>query len=191
MTTVDQQLALEKASVPWAYFVEMQFASSTQRVCNFNKTFSWGGYDWLGLGALGSISPFKSSEKIEPNPVTLGLNIARPEWLALGIGAVEEYRGLPVKIYMCPLTPEHTLIDTPIKEWEGDMDVFAASVSAAGEGTLTLRCEPSAKKLRRSNSLRVNAAQQKSQYPTDTGFDYQADLIATPQTWVSRRFQTI
>lgn len=189
--TVDQQTALEKPSVAWAYFVELHFASGVQRVCNFNKDFSWGGNDWRGLGGLGSISQIKSSEKIEPNPVTLGLNIAQPEWFAFAIGEVEEYRGLPAKIYVCPLTPEHTLIDTPTKEWEGEMDVVAMSVEPEGSGAITLRCEPIAKRLRRGNNKRVNAAQQKARYPTDTGFDYQSDLLATPQTWLSRKFQQI
>jgi len=194
MTTVDQQAALEAPVVAWAYFVEMEFASSTQRVCNFNKTFTWGGFDWIGLGSLGSISEIKSTEKIEPNAVTLGLNIAQTEWLAFAVGSVEEYRGLPATIWQCPLTPEHTLIDDPILAWEGDMDVVAVSVDGESKeagGTITMRCEPASKRLRRRNALRVNAAQQKLAYPSDTGFDYQADLIANPQTWLSRLFQTI
>ena len=186
--TAPQQTALEAPVVSWAYFVEMQFASGTQRVCNFNKTITWGTFDWSGLGSLGSISEIKSSEKIEPNPVTLGLTLAQPEWLALGIGAVEEYRGLPVKIYSCPLTPAYTLIDTPMLVWEGSMDMMAMSIEGEG-GSISLRCEPGAKRLRRRNSMRVNAAQQRAKYPTDTGFDYQADLLAKPVVWLSARFQ--
>ncbi len=165
-----------------------------QRVCNFNKTFPWDGHDWLGLGGMGSISEIKSSEKIEPNAVTLGLNIAKAEWLAMAVGPVEEYRGLYVAIYQCPLTPQYTLIDDPILAWEGDMDVMAISVDDGNQevaGSIALRCEPTSKRLRRRNVLRVNAAQQKLRHPTDTGFDYQADLIANPQVWLSRRFQTI
>ena len=74
------------------------------------------------------------------------------------------------------------------------MDVIAVSVDGENKeagGTISLRCEPAAKRLRRRNALRVNAAQQKLAYPTDTGFDYQADLIANPQTWLSRLFQSI
>jgi len=186
--TAAQQTALEQPQVAWAYFVEMQFASTTMRVTNFNKTFTWNSVDWIGLGALGSISEIKSSEKIEPNPVSLGLSIAQSAWLAFGIGAVEEYRGLPVKIYQCPLTPEHLLIDSPLLAWEGEMDVIAVSAQDEG-GSITLRCEPPSKRLRRRNSLRVNAAQQKQRHPDDTGFDYQADLLANPQTWLSVAFQ--
>lgn len=194
MTTVDQQAALEAPVPAWAYFVQMDFASGTQRVCNFNKKFTWGGFDWIGLGGLASISEIKSTEKIEPNPVMLGLNIAQIEWLAFAVGAVEEYRGLPAAIWQCPLTPQHTLIDDPILCWEGDMDVIAVSVEGQGaesSGSVSLRCEPAAKRLRRGNAKRVNAAQQKQVYPSDTGFDYQASLLATPQTWLSIRFQQI
>lgn len=194
MTTVDQQAALEAPVVAWAFFVEMQFASETIRVSNFNKTFSWGGFDWLGLGGLGSISEIKSTEKVEPNAVTLGLNIAQSDWLAFSVGSVEEYRGLPVTIWQCPLTPEHTLIDDPLLAWEGDMDVVAVSVEADGAesaGSISLRCEPASKRLRRRNALRVNAAQHKLNHPTDTGFDYQADLLANPQTWLTVLFQSI
>ncbi len=170
----------------------MEFASTTLRLCNFNKPFIWGGFTWQGLGSLGSISEIKASEKIEPNPVILGLNIAQPDWLAFGIGPVEEYRGLPVRIYQCPLTPQHTLIDDPILAWEGDMDVVAVSTEDGNEevaGTISMRCEPPSKRLRRRVPLRVNANQQKARYPGDTGLDYQADLLNTPVTWLSRAFQ--
>jgi hypothetical protein len=193
-TTVDQQTALEGAVVAWAYFVELHFLSGIQRYCNFNKTIPWDGYDWLGLGALVNISEIKSSEKIEPNAVTFALNVAQTAIRDFAVGSVEEYRGRPIAVYQCPLTPQHTLIDDPILAWEGDMDIVAVSVEGDGgesSGSVSLRCEPSAKRLRRRNALRVNSAQQKLRHPGDTGFDFQADLLANPQTWLSIRFQTI
>lgn len=193
-TTVDQQAAFEKPVVPWAYFVELHFLSGIQRYCNFNKTIPWDGYDWLGLGSLVEISEIKSSEKIEPNAVTFALNVAQSAIRDFAVGSVEEYRGRPIAVYQCPLTAAHALIDDPILAWEGDMDVVAVSVEGEeGEasGSVSLRCEPSAKRLRRRNALRVNSAQQKLRYPTDTGFDFQADLLANPQTWLSVRFQQI
>lgn len=53
--TAGQQAELEKAATRTAYFVEFQFVSATVRLCSFNQTITWGGYDWLGLGALLSI----------------------------------------------------------------------------------------------------------------------------------------
>ncbi len=190
--TTDQQTAYEKPVVADAWFVAMHFASGTQRVCNFNKTISWDGFDWLGLGGMAQIGEVTNTEKIEPNAVNLSLAIADSAWLAFAVGPVEEYRGLPAEIYKGPLTPEHTLIDDPVLVWSGDMDVVNTSVEggdAEVAGSVTLRCEPESKRLRRRKELRVNAATQKQRYPTDTGFDYQIDLINNPQVWLSRDFQ--
>ena len=183
-----QQVAFEKAVVPWAFFVEMQFVSGTQRLCNFNQNFDWGGFTWNSLGGAGSIGEIRSTEKVEPAPVTLSLSVAQAEWLALSVGAVEDYRGRTVKIYQCPLTEQYQLIDTPMLAWEGDMDLIAISVEGEA-GSVTMRCEPAAKRLRRRNALRVNAQQQRQRYPYDAGFDFQAQLLASPVTWLSTTFQ--
>jgi len=56
-------------------------------------------------------------------------------------------------------------------------------------GTITLRCETSAYGLKRRPVFRLNAAQHKKKYPTDTGLDYLNDLISNPAVWLSKRFQ--
>ena len=183
-----QQAAFEQPMVPWAFFVEMQFASGTQRFSNFNQNFSWGGFTWYSLGGAGSIGEIRSTEKVEPAPVTLSLSVAQAEWLALAVGAVEDYRGRTIKIYQCPLTDRYQLIDTPMLAWEGDMDIIAVSVEGEA-GSVTMRCEPAAKRLRRRNALRVNAQQQRARYWNDAGFDFQAQLLANPVTWLSTTFQ--
>lgn len=182
--TATQQTALEARSVPMCYFVKLEFASATLYLSNFNKTFTWGGQDWIGIGSLGSISQIKSADTTDPNAVTLTLNIANQSFLSIGVGPVEEYRGLPCSIYMCPLTDSFNLIDTPIKCWSGEMDVIAVSADE-GNSNITLRCEPTAKRLRRKTALRVNQAQQKLKYPNDEGFAYQQDLLTNPQEWFS------
>jgi hypothetical protein len=189
-TTTNQQTALEKPVVPVAYFVEFQFASGTQRVCNFNQTVTWGGYDWLGLGSLGSISEVEESDGLEAKPMNFALNAAQADWLALAVGDVEEYRGRPAKMYFCPLTPTYQLIDTPVLCWRGIMDTVGVGMDGE-EGGITLRCETSAYGLKRQPALRMNAAQQSKRVPGDLGFAYQNDLIARPQTWLSKAFQSI
>lgn len=190
MTTLDQQNALEKPVVPVAYFAFFDFASAPVRVCNFNQSVAWGGYDWLGMGALGSISQVSESDSLESSPVNFGLNVADPSVLALAVGPVEEYRGRRAKLYMCPLNDDYTLIDEPTLCWSGTMDMMSLGV-AKESGNITLKCETAAYSLKRQPGLRMNAAQQKKRHPADTGFDFLTDLIATPAVWLSRRFQQI
>lgn len=190
MTTANQQTALEKPVVRAAWFVELDFLSGFVRVCNYGQTYTWGGYDWIGLGSLGKISPVDESAGVGSSAMMFGLNVAQSSLLALAVGDVEEYRGRAAKLYFCPLDEAGLLIDTPEICWRGTMDTMSLGIDGE-EGQITLKCETSAYGLKRRPMPRLNAAQQKQRQPADTGFDYLTDLIANPQRWLSVRFQSI
>jgi hypothetical protein len=190
MTTSAQQTALEKAKAATAWFVELHFVSGVQRVCSYSQTYTWGGYDWIGLGTVGSISAVEESAGVGSSAMTFGLNIAQNAELALAVGPVEDYRGQPAKLYFCPLDDQGLLIDTPEICWRGAMDVISGGVEG-DTGQIVLKCETSAFGLKRQSSLRLNAAQQRQKHPTDTGLDYLTGLIANPQMWLSKKFQQI
>lgn len=188
MTTAAQDTALAQPVVRVVYFVQFDFAGGTSRLSTANFPITWGGHEWSGVGSIGSIGAVEESEGLEARSITFGLNSAQPAWLALAMGDVAEYRGREAKMYMCPMTESFQLIDTPERCWSGKMD--SVTVNVDGEnGSIQLKCETSAFGLKRAPALRLNAAQHRKQYPTDTGLDYLIDLIATPQVWLSQRFQ--
>lgn len=188
MTTAAQQAALEKPVVRLVYFVELQFASTTARMNTTGQTITWNGQEWLGVGTIGTISAIEETDGLEPKAVTFTLNAAQQSWLGMAVGPVEEYRGRSAKLYMCPLDEGFRLIDTPVLCWTGIMDTV--SVGLDGEaGQIALKCESSAYGLKRRQSLRINAAQQKKKYWWDTGLDFLEGLIARPQLWLSKLFQ--
>lgn len=186
--STDQQTALEKAVVPIAYFVSLDFATGMLRLSNFNQSVEWGGNTWVGLGALGGISEVEESDGMESKSLNFTLNLADVAMKSLAVGTVEDYRGRAAKLYMCPLTENFALIDTPVLCWSGYMDMMSVGIDG-NEGQITLKCENSAYSLKRQPPLRMNAAQQRAKYPTDSGFDYLNGLIANPQVWLSRDFQ--
>ncbi|SCY74799.1 hypothetical protein SAMN05216420_11632 [Nitrosospira sp. Nl5] len=190
MTTLDssQQSELEKPVTRTVYFVELDFRDSTARICSANITLTWGGYEWIGLGSMGAISAVEEAEGVESKSLTFNLNVAQHSVLALAVGDVEQYRGRNAKMYFCPLDESFQPVGTPVICWRGIMDTMAVAVDGE-EGGITLKAETSAYGLKKQPGLRLNAAQQKSRYPTDTGFDYLTDLIANPQIWLSKKFQ--
>jgi len=190
MTTVDQQAALEKPKATVAYFIELRFLGGTTRICSYSNTFAWGGYDWTGLGLIGNISAVEETAGVASSAMTFELNVANAAMLALSVGDVENYRGRGAKLYFCPLTENGALIDTPEICWRGIMDTMIAGADGE-DGQVALKCETSAYGIKRRQSLRLNAAQQKQRHPTDTGLDYLTGLISTPQLWLSRKFQRI
>lgn len=190
MTTLSasQQAELEKAVTRTIYFLQLDFASTSIYICSANLTFTWGGHDWIGLGTVGGISPIEESEGVESKSITFSLNVAQESILALAVGDVEEYRGRDAKLYFCPLNESFQLIGTPAQCWRGIMDTMSIAIDGE-EGGVSLKCETSAYGLKRQPGLRLNPAQQKKVYPTDTGFDLLTDLIARPIVWASAKFQ--
>jgi hypothetical protein len=184
-----QQAAATSAVVRVAYFVEFQFRDGTQRLSTLNiPSVTWGGHSWAGLGTLGVISSITESETLNSSSLSFTLNAVQPSWFALATGDISEYRGLKAKLYFCPLDTGFNLINTPVQCWNGVMDMVTVSI-AGTDGTITLKCETSAYGLKRANSYRTNAAQQKKEWPNDTGFDYQTDLITNPAIWLTIEFQ--
>lgn len=190
MPTTDQQTSLEKPVCRTVYFVELSFASGVARASTAGNNFTWGGYDWIGLGGIGGISAVEESIGLASSKVDFTLNAAQSSLRALAVGPVEDYRGRSSKLYFCALDEQFRMIDTPELCWRGIMDTMTLGVDGES-GRIALKCETSAYGLKRRPSLRLNAAQQKKQYPADTGFDYLTDLLAQPQLWLSKRFQQI
>lgn len=186
--TPEQNAELAKAVTRTVYFVEFQFASATSRLSTANIPLTWGGYEWAGVGSLGTISTVEESDGLEAKPLNFTVNSAQQSWLALAVGSVEEYRGRPAKMYMCPLNEQFQMVGTPERCWSGIMDMLSVGINE-DSGTITLKCETSAYGLKRRPAFRLNAAQHKKEHPDDTGFDYLNDLIANPVVWLSKKFQ--
>ena len=192
--TSGQQTELEKPVTRIAYFAEFQFLSATIYTSSINQTVTWGGHDWLGVGRVGSISAVEEKQGTAAQSLTFKLNLADASILSLSVGGVEEYRGRDAKLYFCPMDEQFRLVDTPVICWRGTMDTMSTSISGEigqATGQVVLKCETSAYGLKRRPNLRLNAAQQKQRYPSDTGFDYLTDLIGNADKWLSIRFQTI
>lgn len=185
-----QQEALEKAVVRTAYFLELQFSGGTSRLSSFNQTYTWGGYEWSGLGQVLGLSQLSEGESAEARPITVSITAAKSEWVALAIGPVEEYRGRPAKLYMAPLDEGYKIIGSPVLAWRGTMDAVTIGIDK-NEGGVEIKCETAANALRRRPVIRMNSAQHKRRYPGETGFDYLTDLIANPKLWLSKRFQAV
>lgn len=183
-----QQTALEQASVRVVYFVEFYFASGTIYLCSASQPITIMGHTYTGVGSLGTISSVEESSGMEARALSFTLNCSQTSWISLAIGDVEEYRGRAAKMYFVPLDSGFVPIGTPELCWRGIMDTMAMGIEG-DSGSIILKCESTAYALKRKATLRLNPAQHKRQYPSDTGFDYLTDLIANPQLWLSKKFQ--
>lgn len=188
ITLSDPQLAaLSSAHFSAAYFTEFQFTNGTLRISSWNTNLDWGGYTWIGTGALGSISEVKESEKLQSMSLDFTLTVADPAFIATALSAAETYRNKAVYVYVVPMD-QGAQVGVPVLTWSGVMDQMMLSLTSSG-GSVTLRCFPAADKLEAAANLRVNDATQKATYPTSRGLEYQTGLIADPHLWLSKDFQ--
>gem|GEM_PF-1202520 len=188
----EQQTVMEQAHVKFVYFIEFHFASLVYRASTLGVNVSWGGYEWVGMGNIGSFSPIDESQGTAAASITFEMSLADTNFVALAVGPAEEVRGRDVVMYFCPLDNNYRLVGTPKQCWRGTMNPPTGGISGKNDeaiGSLQMKCETSAYGLKRNPALRLNAAQQKQRYPNDTSLDRMTRLIGKQVPWLSKKFQ--
>lgn len=188
MSAVDDQLA--SASVPVAFFAALDFADGMQRLTTWSQSIAWGGFTWIGLGALCGVSKVASSERPAYPALDLSLAVGA-DLLALARGNVSNYRGRDATLYRYILSDDHTYLGEPELIWAGEMSQVRIDTGDGKGGTVALRCEQRGRAQRNSQSLRLVSAQHEERFPGDTAFRRKEALIAKPQLWLSKKFQTV
>ena len=186
--TTAQQNALSAQYISVAFFAELEFRAATIRFTTWNQSLVWGGNTWIGAGTLSAINDVKEMVKLESSPIDLTLNIADPAILALTLVPATDYRGKNARLYICPMV-DGVLVDVPVMCWNGTLDQMVVDVGKDGGGSVTVRCKPSADRLQRPRNLRLNNITHQNLSPGSLGMVYQADLLANPQLWLSKKFQ--
>jgi hypothetical protein len=183
-----QQSELERPAPKVVYLMELQFVGTPQYLSTWNRNFTWDSRLWVGLGGLVSIGRITESESVTSSALSFNLNAADLAWISLAVGNDAIYRNRLALLYMCPIGDDGSLVDTPQLCWRGRMDAVVVGVNGS-TGSISVKCETAAYAFKRRPTLRINAVQHRKVYPTDTGLDYLTDLLAKPQTWLSKRFQ--
>jgi|TARA_R110000782_G_scaffold43973_2_gene98595 hypothetical protein len=164
-------------------FVKLEFQAATVYVHNGIGTYTWGGFDWLGVGNLGSVSKLEEGSDVSPYSITLTLS-ALDATLA-GTALLEDYFMRPVSIYIGVLSADDELLDTPLEMWAGFMDVM--TISAGQEGgdgdQIFVTCESELAEFDRSANLRYTNQSQQRQYPLDTFFEFMAKISGLKVKW--------
>jgi hypothetical protein len=186
--SVDTQLA--STSVPIAYFAQLDFVGGMQRLTSWNVSLTWGGYLWIGLGALVSVSKVEQTERPAYPALDLALAVSS-DMLALARGNVTNYRGRSAMLYRYIMSDDHQYLGDPELVWTGEMSQVRVDTGNGKGGTIALRCEQRGRSQRNASSLRLVAAQHEVLYPGDTAFRHKEQLIQKPQLWLSKKFQTL
>ena len=162
-----QQSAIAASHHAECLFIEVDFTSGVQRYCTAGASMSWSGYTWTGGVDPSWIEPLRETEDSEAVGAKIRLSGVPSSQRSLALA--EHIQGRRITIWIAPMSvTTYALIETPVKEFEGLLDV--ANLIDADDGTLTIEVEIESKMARflRVNVRRYTDRDHQQRYPGDT-----------------------
>jgi hypothetical protein len=160
-------------------FFQLVFDSGTVRIHNGVGTFTWGGFTWTGMGALGDVGPLEEGLDLSPFALRITLNGLDPTLVGLALN--ESIFDRALTIYLGLLDASGQLIEDPHVRWEGMMDHI--NVTLGNENALELQCEDDLRFFDRANGSLFTDEHQQSRYPGDKFFEYLDQLVDAQIIW--------
>jgi hypothetical protein len=161
-------------------FAMLDFASGIIRVHNSIGTYTWGGFDWLGVGDFGEISKLEEGADISPYGIVLtlsGLDIN-----LMSVALTQDYFRRPAEIYIGALSADDELLGEPLIMWAGYMDVM--SVSAGDDNNaVTINCESELQDFEKSSNLKYTTQTQQGFHTGDIFFDFLPEIEGAKIRW--------
>lgn len=172
--------ALQAGHVPLCILVELDWPSGMVRLCNASHTLTWGGHDWVGIGALGGIDPIEESGDVT-KVAGLALRVSGIPTAYVAAVRTDNVQGRSVNVYLAPLTADHAFIADPVVVFSGRMDTLSLEVGATA--TIIVSAESRMADWDRPRVRRYNQADQQLDYPADTGLRYVEALAEKTVVW--------
>lgn len=177
--TAGVDTALQQPHVPMLLLVEMDFASGFLRFCNASYDFTYLSNVYLGGGRLSTIKNIQEGADQQMYGIELSSSGINPGFVSIALS--EPYQQRPLTVRFAPLTPEYQIIATPPVVWKGRMDRM--EIELGETATITITAESRLTDWNKSSIRRYNDEDQKSEFPTDKGFEYVAQMVDKALDW--------
>jgi len=174
------QAALEAEHSGRIYFLFLDFAIEPFYACTGNRTYTWGGHDWLGLGEISGISEIAEAADIAARQVTITAS-GVDAYIVEPVLSRTNYKGKQAMIYRGLLDSNYDLIDDPILRWVGRMDVGSMYWDETYASQVV--CEPLAARLLRPNVSRYSDEDHQLRYPGDKFYEFLPQMEKKDVTW--------
>lgn len=163
------------------FFAEFLFDTGPLRLNSSDHDITWGGYLWTGVGQLGSISEYTSTQGTQATSLRLTLQ-GLPASMVRDLANVNERRK-PVKMFLVLLGDDYKLLTAPFIWYIGTVDSLAVSVSQTASASVSA----SSRLINwaRAANTRYTDEEQQSKHPGDRGLSFLTDLPQRKIAWGS------
>lgn len=159
------------------------FASAPQRIHAGFGTLRAGGYDWEGIGGLGSVSDIESAVGGVAPVVTFTLKGVGPEVANDVVNARTEVKGRDCAVYLQLYDDLLTPLGAPYTLYRGVMDRLVHSAASADTWTVQLTAETKFSRRGLPPFGNLTNADQQRRYPGDNGLFDVAEMINRRRPW--------
>jgi len=168
--TLDSDLRAGAVSGVFGYviFVALDFPSGILYAHNGQGTYSYGGNDYVGVGAYGSISVLNESVDIVDNPITLTLSSITTEI----IEAIrnDNIYGRDATISVGSINEHMELLGTPTVWIDGYMEKKALNIGDTDTVSITIQDDSA--KLNQRNNKRFTLEDHQAEHPGDLFLEF-------------------
>lgn len=171
--------AIAAAHIRPIVFVKFVFDGGTEYVHNAVGNYTWGGFTWQGIGALGDIGKLEEGIDLSPYGVTMQLDALNSTLMAVATG--EEVFNRAVTVYIGYLDENGALVADPQERWSGFMDTL--SVRLGLENGIALQCESDLRFFDRANGALFTDEDQQRRYSGDVFFEFLPQMIDAQINW--------
>lgn len=177
--TASATAAITADNVPLLMLIEMDFAAGFLRVNNSGQTITWDGYDWLGVGSLGSIEAIVEGADLAATGIGFQFSGVDTSLVAVALG--QKYQGRAVKLWYAPLDANHAVIVDPIGPFQYRMDTMDIEIGT----TASIRVSAESRLIdwERSMNTRYTHEEQQRLHPNDLGLQYVPQMVEKQIRW--------
>jgi len=178
--------AAQSAVFNYVLLVDLAFPSGVVYAHNSIGTISFGGNDYLGVGALGSIGVINESSELVDQPINLGLSSIDSS--IIDAIKTDDVYGRDANIYIGVLDVDGGLVGTPTNWVAGYMDT--TSIVIGDQNSISIKIQTKSAKLRQKNNKRWTLEDHQFKYPGDRFFEFLPYVILAQPTWAGIQVRT-
>lgn len=182
----DLKTASQSPEFSYVLFIALDFPSGYVRLHNGVGTYTFGGNDYLGVGAFGSIDVIEETSKLNDKPINVMLSSITPE--IIDEVKTENIFGRDGDLYVGAITSGGELIADPDNWWSGHMD--NVELLLGEENGVKIRLQSRASRLKHKNNKRYTPEEQQRDHAGDLIFEFLTSLKEAKVVWGGEQVRT-
>jgi hypothetical protein len=171
--------AVTAGNVPLLVFIEMDFASGFLRVNNSGQTFTWDGYEWFGVGSVGSIESIVEGSDLAATGI--GFQLSGVDTTLVAVALDQKYQGRAVKLWYAPLSEGYSVVADPIGPFQYRMDTM--DIELGQTANIRVTAESRLIDWERASNIRYTHEEQQRLHPGDLGLQFVPQMVEKQIRW--------